>query len=159
VTLFWQVLKPFDRPYSMGLHLLDLHSVSRTSIDSWPGRGNFPTNLWEPGDVFPDTYRVKLPESIEAPFVAVIRPKLADFSPPTPESADYQYRGDLPVTDESGRPVDPVFGAIPVELGSNPQGSGTVAEFASAIRLEGYEIMQGSAPNELQVQLTWRALT
>lgn len=159
VTLYWAVLAPFDRDYTLALHLLDLQSQSRAATNSWPGNGNYPTSLWRPGEIFRDTYRLKIPESVSAPFVGFVRPKLHDYSPSSPGGADFQYRGDLPVTDSSGRSVEPNLGNVVVEAPMAQGDSRTgVARFSSAIELTAYSVERGGGPNDVQVQLAWRAL-
>lgn len=159
VTLYWQVLATFDRPYTMGLHLIDLHVESRASINTWPGRGNFPPNLWKPGDIFADKYLVKIPLDAGAPFVASIRPKLHNFFPSSPESGDFQYLGDLPVTDATGQLIEPVLGMVAVESSLPASTIQPIAEFGSSIRLDNLVVNRGRAPTEIEIQLTWQALS
>jgi 4-amino-4-deoxy-L-arabinose transferase-like glycosyltransferase len=161
VTLYWQAMGTFDRPYTMGLHLMDLHTESRASINSWPGRGNFPTTLWKDGDLFADRYRLKIPLDAGAPFVGYLRPKLHEFSPSTPGGNDFQYRGDLPVTGPNGAAKEPTVGLLAIESPPSTSPEGGVeprADFGSTLRLESLDVTAGPNPAELEVELRWRAL-
>lgn len=160
VTLYWKSLAAFDRPYTLGLHLLDLQSNSVAATNSWPGDGNYPTNLWRPGDIFADPYRLKIPESAPAPFVGLLEPRLHDYSPSLPGTSDFQFRGDLPVLDAHGTPVNPILGTVTVETptADGPPTS-ALARFGSAVQLESLAPTATVGSVTLDIDLIWRALT
>lgn len=161
VTLFWQVIAPFDRPYTMGLHLIDERQTSRAATNSWPGRGNYSTVLWRPGEVFADIYRLKIPDSAAAPFLGHLRPRLHDFAPTVLGSTQFRYRGDLPVVDANGSPTSPVLGMIAVEAPPRglPAAGAPLATFGSTVQLDGYSVSSADDPGKIGVELTWRALS
>ncbi len=64
VTLYWQATAPIDEDYVMALQLVSPipgDNTLRWTYDSWPGRGNYPTTAWQPGEVIRDRYRFRIP--------------------------------------------------------------------------------------------------
>ncbi len=64
VTLYWQASAPMTDDYVMALQLVSPipgDNTLRWTYDSWPGRGNYPTSAWRPGEVIRDRYRFYLP--------------------------------------------------------------------------------------------------
>ena len=68
LTLYWQSLLPVNENYIVAAKLLtsDMGVLSETY--RYPGRGNFATTLWKPGDFFKETYDLAVPTSAAAPF-------------------------------------------------------------------------------------------
>lgn len=67
VTLYWRGLKPIKKDYSLFIHLVGENEAIISQRDSYPGRGNAPTSEWQPGVVFADTYRLRVPATASAP--------------------------------------------------------------------------------------------
>ncbi len=66
VTLYWQALAPLAEDYILALQLVSPvpgDTTLRLNYNSWPGRGNYPTTAWRPGEVIADRYRLRLPEA------------------------------------------------------------------------------------------------
>ena len=66
VTLYWEALAPMAEDYVMALQFVSPvpgDTTLRWNYNSWPGRGNYPTSAWQPGEVIPDRYRFHLPEA------------------------------------------------------------------------------------------------
>jgi hypothetical protein len=66
VTLYWQALAPMAEDYVVALQLVSPvagDTTLRWNYNSWPGRGNYPTSAWQPGEVIADRYRSRLPEA------------------------------------------------------------------------------------------------
>ncbi len=64
VTLYWQAVVPMTDDSVMALQLVSPipgDDTLRWTYDSWPGRGNYPTSAWKPGEVLQDRYRFYLP--------------------------------------------------------------------------------------------------
>ena len=64
VTLYWQAKKPLTADYLVALQLVSPipgDTTQRWTYDSWPGRGNYPTGAWPPGDIIVDRYQFDLP--------------------------------------------------------------------------------------------------
>ncbi len=58
MDLYWQATAPVGRPYNVFFHLVDEQDRLITQDDGPPGRGRYPTELWEPGDVVKDPHVV-----------------------------------------------------------------------------------------------------
>jgi len=56
VTLYWRAWQPIDRAYVEFVHLVDGQGVMVAQRDTWPGRGMYPTTLWQPGEVIADSF-------------------------------------------------------------------------------------------------------
>jgi len=65
-TLYWQGLAPMTADYVLALQLASPvpgDTTLRWNYNSWPGRGNYPTSAWQPGEVIADQYHFQLPEA------------------------------------------------------------------------------------------------
>ena len=78
VTLYWRALAPMDQPYTEFVHLMDSDGIIVAQRDTWPGRGMYPTVLWQPGQVFADELYLNVPDGAYAPNVAMVRVGLYD---------------------------------------------------------------------------------
>lgn len=120
----------------------------------YPGRGNYATSLWRPGDIFRDTYSVRLRPDAPAPAMGRIAVGVQLFQP------DVSLVGTpLPVTDEQGRTVTPIFGRFKIASVALSSLLSTPVRFRLGERLVLTE-MELSAeavhPGEaVQVRLTW----
>ncbi len=56
VSLVWRVLDETPNNYTLSIHLLDGDKFPRAWVMSHPSRGNFPTSIWQPGDIFRERY-------------------------------------------------------------------------------------------------------
>jgi hypothetical protein len=56
LTLYWQAEMPDDVDYTVFAHLLDEAGQLVTGRDNQPVNGNYPTGIWEPGEIIPDAY-------------------------------------------------------------------------------------------------------
>jgi 4-amino-4-deoxy-L-arabinose transferase-like glycosyltransferase len=116
VTLVWRALQATPNNYTLSIHLLDGDKFPRAWVMTHPGRGNFPTSIWQPGDIFRDRYTLYWADTSweELPSLATL--KVALFCPGGPtveetylEAADAQgaalgdavYFGRIKVTDEA----------------------------------------------------------
>lgn len=65
ITLYWQALKPLDADYTVFVQLLEPnHPTPWAQEDVQPRRGNYPTSLWEPGEVVADTHQLRIPQDL-----------------------------------------------------------------------------------------------
>ncbi|MFZ5919404.1 MAG: phospholipid carrier-dependent glycosyltransferase [Chloroflexota bacterium] len=58
VTLYWKATVTAAEDYTVFVHLLDAAGIMRGQGDGPPLNGDYPTSLWEPGEVIADTHRV-----------------------------------------------------------------------------------------------------
>jgi len=113
VTLWWRALAPMDENYTVGVHLLGAGGQSYGSRNHYPGNGNFATSLWQPGDMFRETYWLEIAEDVEVP----VRGQVA--------VALFLDKGELPhlpVYDPQGISLGErvVFGRLPVRAKQPP---------------------------------------
>ncbi len=62
VTFYWHSRRPTGKPYTVFLQLLDEQGLVVSGWDSQPLNGLYPTNLWSPGEIIVDTFRLPLPD-------------------------------------------------------------------------------------------------
>jgi hypothetical protein len=67
VTLWWECLAPMQRDYSVFLHLVSEDDIIIAQRDVYPGKGNYPTSSWQPGDVIRETYVLLVPPAVVTP--------------------------------------------------------------------------------------------
>jgi len=69
LTLYWQMLRPVDRGYTVFTHLLDGGGELRGQKDSVPVQGTYPTTEWVEGEVVEDSYQIAVaPEATPGPY-------------------------------------------------------------------------------------------
>lgn len=162
VTLVWRALRSTPNNYTVSVHLLDGGQQPHGFVARFPGRGNFATSLWQPGDVFRETYEVYL-----EPSVRDRTPSLGQV-----QVAMYCYGDDanthLPVTDPTGAVVGDtaIFGRF--KLATAPRDPPpTVAEepalryrLGDAIGVEAIQVAPEKAVRnqEMAIELALRAL-
>ncbi|HEY8476468.1 MAG TPA: phospholipid carrier-dependent glycosyltransferase [Chloroflexota bacterium] len=95
VTVYLQALRPMGENYSLFLHVLDWRQRPLTKLDTYPGRGAWPTSFWRVGEVVVDRYRLRMPTDVDAPLIA--RVAFGLYALPSMER--------LPVHDAEGRPM------------------------------------------------------
>jgi 4-amino-4-deoxy-L-arabinose transferase-like glycosyltransferase len=78
VTLYWRALAAMDQSYTEFVHLIDGDGILVAQRDTWPGRGLYPTVLWQPGQVFADELTLHVPDGAYAPNVATVQVGLYD---------------------------------------------------------------------------------
>ena len=98
VTLLWHTLRPLDQNYTLAVHLLDGHQQKVGEINTYPGRGNYATSLWQPGYVFRETYWIPVSAALAQPMLGQV--KVAFF-----RAEGGQVGMHLPVTDVRGTPL------------------------------------------------------
>jgi len=67
VTVYLQAIEPLTDTYSIGLWLVSAvpGDISRLAgLDTWPGNGNYPTTVWQAGEIIKDTYTITAPDDI-----------------------------------------------------------------------------------------------
>ncbi|GIK42044.1 MAG: hypothetical protein BroJett011_58770 [Chloroflexota bacterium] len=61
LTLYWQALAPFDRSWTVFVHLLDEQGQIVSQQDQIPGAGQFPTTSWLAKEYLVDSYNLLIP--------------------------------------------------------------------------------------------------
>ncbi len=78
VTLCWRALAPIHSNYSVRLEVAGLDGEVYTWLESYPGRGNYPTSFWAIDTPFCDDYAVPIwrpiPENVRLAIALLIGP-------------------------------------------------------------------------------------
>lgn len=59
ITVYWRVLQPSSRDFSLWLHAVDPYGNEIGKVDSYPGGGTLRTSTWQPG-IYSDSYAIPL---------------------------------------------------------------------------------------------------
>jgi hypothetical protein len=144
VFLYWRVLRPMQKDYTIFVTLLGRDLLDIGSINSFPGTGNYPTSRWVTGKIVEDIYPVHIDADAEAPVLATISAGWYDHTghehlrQVDPEGNETSFIGQLRI--------------IPSAWPGAP--STTVANFADQIRLAGVTIARPD--NEtINLSLEW----
>lgn len=70
LTLYWRSLAKMDRDYSIFLHLFGRDERPLGQLDTYPGRGSYPTRLWFPGEILRDDLTIPIAADAAAPLLA-----------------------------------------------------------------------------------------
>lgn len=148
VTLYWRAVGRVADDYSVFLHLLDENDVIVAQRDSFPGKGNFPTGRWIPGEAIADTYRLSVPETAYAPGDCLLEVGL--YLPETGRR--------LPVADGADNAR---FGAVAVQPREGSLPNPVSFNFGDKIALVGYSFDRRTVrPGEtLTLTLYWEGLS
>ena len=66
LTLYWQATAPIQQDETFYVHLLDETGALVTQYDSQPLAGNYPTSIWDVGEVVADEILLPLPAILQA---------------------------------------------------------------------------------------------
>ena len=64
-TLHWKAIDSIDQDYTVFNHLLDAKGNIIAQQDSMPQQNQYPTSLWEPGEIVLDPHVISLPTELE----------------------------------------------------------------------------------------------
>ncbi len=148
VTVVWEPLRQTEVPYAVYVHLIDEADALIAQRDTWPGLGRAPTDVWQPGRPFVDTYRVDLPDTAYAPNRATVRLGLYEAN-----------RGRLPAF-RSGQGVGDglALGELEIEPRSGDWPNPQWTNFGDEVSLVGYTLEPRalSAGETLTLTLYWQ---
>ena len=135
ITLYWRCLTAMDENYTVGLTVLGPDDAAYGKAAAYPGRGNYATSLWKPGDIIEDSYQVRVGRRFPTPGLARIY--LAVFTQP-----DEQHLHPL---DAQGTPMGQaaIFGQLVVGPAQTPQfviEHSTRLDLGDQMALVGYEV-------------------
>lgn len=123
ITLYWQALRPMVAAYTVGVHVVnDDGKQSYGEVDSYPGRGNLATPLWQPGATYADHYDVLVSAQTLAPQLGkvYVGVQLQQLDPLPNDPLHRRTAEELPVTDSAGKGVTPFLGRF--RIGGPPAG-------------------------------------
>ncbi len=78
MTLYWQSQFPPSQTPAFKLELFGRELVVIARLHSYHGRGLYPANLWQPGQIIADRFAVRLEEEVAAPVLGRLFVRLAD---------------------------------------------------------------------------------
>lgn len=67
LTLYWRSTAKTDQDYTVFAHVLDSAGKVIAQVDLPPRGGDYPTSLWEPGEIIKDAYDLRIPDDAPAP--------------------------------------------------------------------------------------------
>jgi hypothetical protein len=151
VTLFWRALQPIDRSYVEFVHLIDDQGIMVAQRDTWPGRGMYPTTLWQPGEVIADSLYLHIPDGAYAPNSATLRVGLYEQDGPRLNAIDAQGQAEA----DNAAPI----GSMKIDTRPGAYPNSMQVNFGNQVDLLGYEMSSRSIlPGEaITVTLYWRA--
>jgi hypothetical protein len=152
VSLYWRAQEPPAEDLIVFVQLLGRDMEPITGMDGYPGQGNFPPTLWQPGVIYRDRYVLSPASNAEAPTIAALHAGLhargeghlsARRSPDQPP-LDLALLDLVPL-----RPLEPLSDEV-----THPVG----ARLGEVIILVGYDQSPLLAPQSpLSITLVWRA--
>ena len=127
IALYLTSTRPITRDYTLFVKLLDFRQREVIGLDTYPGRGAWPTSFWQPGEVIIDRYHLHVPAAIAAP--GVYRLAVGMYWRPTMTP--------LPVRAGEGPPLGGAFPIAPVVVRDppDPDRAGRGVRFADAVTL------------------------
>jgi hypothetical protein len=78
VKLCWRVLRPASENYTVLVHLVGPNDGVVSSRRTYPGLGRYPTQIWQPGNVFCDRVEIYINEGLEQTLVYRIEVAMLD---------------------------------------------------------------------------------
>lgn len=153
ISLCWQALTPVTKNYSVSLAVIGPDGEGYGHLETYPGRGNYPTSSWTVNRPFCDDYTLHVRGDVPSPAAATIRIRLLDGVQGNP----------LGVTNSSGEAFDPNLVTLPLkikaEAGALPTPSHPVNyRFGERINLIGYDLETLSESHQVRVTLHWKVL-
>lgn len=95
VELYWRVLAPMTRDYSLNLSALDAQFRAVSTRNTFPGHGTLPTSLMQAGQTFADAYWLPVPPNLRAGSIQVT-------------VFDRATQQELPAYDPAGNEITPI---------------------------------------------------
>jgi 4-amino-4-deoxy-L-arabinose transferase-like glycosyltransferase len=80
VTLYWEAVEPFQRDYSVFLHLVDEYDLIAAQRDAFPGMGTLSTQWLKPGYRWSERRVLTLPDTAYSPNQTVFEVGLYDYA-------------------------------------------------------------------------------
>lgn len=151
ITLYWEAIEPFERDYSIFLHLVDQYDLVTAQRDAFPGMGTLSTQWLESGYRWSERRVLALPDTAYSPNQTVFEVGLYDYN--TLER--------LAVVDATGQIAgDHVrFGQVDVLSHSGDWPNPISVDFGGKMELVGYHLdRRALRPGEVTtLTLYWRA--
>lgn len=151
ITLYLQAVQPMQANYSLYIHVWGRGMEWLGQVDSYPGRGSYPTSQWQPGVVIEDRYLVTVAPTATVPARAQIEVGFYDYAS--------RRRQEARAPDGQRVPL-PIIGRLKVASGEPaPALLPARYSFAGQINLTEARLAPPGAPaagQELTVETTWQ---
>ena len=148
VTLYWRALREVERNETVGVSITGVDYATYGETHTYPGRGNFATTLWRPGDTFRETYWVPVSPDAPAPCLGRIRVALFAWRGEDGEGSAGETVGSIVFGDIGIRPKSRTKPDIPRR---------TDARFGDVALLLGWELERGAGPDTKDLlKLYWQ---
>ncbi len=152
IRVYWRALVKMERNYTLRWQILDADRQAHATSELYPGWGNYATSLWEPGQVFRDTYRIRIPDDMPSPGMGIAALTVVDAESDTP----------LAATDPQGQFLGLQFRLRPFKMvaGMTIHATQSGAEYVlgEKIALVARQAQVNSATHTVSLRLTWQAL-
>ncbi len=146
LTLYWRALEPLGEDFSVAVRVFDAQGSIISKWNAFPGKGMYPTRLWQTGEIIADEYRVPIAPDARGPGVGRIDVGLFRRVP----------LEDLTARDPRGNIITPTIARLKVVGTSAVEIQNPVSfEFADQIALVGYAVENDKSM--LKLRLFWRA--
>jgi hypothetical protein len=153
VSLYWQAVEPPRQDYITFVQILGRDMDPIAGVDCYPGRGNFPPTLWQPGVIYRDRYDLPIAADAKVPTAAALHVGLYD------ETRKRMMTSSLPGQLPLELVMLDVVAVRPCEPLSDDVDYPVRAAFGKAITLVGYDLSTNkvSPGDTITVTLVWRA--
>ncbi|MBI5567801.1 MAG: DUF2142 domain-containing protein, partial [Chloroflexi bacterium] len=154
IRLYWQALRQSDRDYVAVVRLLgrDLERIG--GDDLYPGAGNYPTDLWQAGEILADTVVLRVKAAARVPTRVRVAISLRD--------RQMRQRITVTASDGTALPALVVVDELRLAPGEPPAApeQPTQYRFSEVIDLIGYDAPRIDADRQTVVyRLYWRAVS
>jgi hypothetical protein len=151
LSLYWRATELPEDDSVAFIQILGRDMEPVAGVDCYPGRGNYPPTLWQPGVVYRDRYLLTLATNTEAPTVGALHAGLRSVGGGSLSSRVDQHPIDLVLLD-----LVPIHTSEPV---SDEVTHKVGARLGEAITLVGYDLpAEHVRPGDkVSVTLVWRA--
>ena len=159
LALYWESLAAMDEDLSIYVHLFGRDGQNLGQVDTYPGGGNYPTSLWQPGQIVREEIVVPVADDAVTPAAAEIVAGLYRLDTMAP----------LDAVDQTGNSVGrPVLGRVKISAPTDATMTPPEPEYApigadnldNHVRLLGYDLPAGPLSPGQAVPLTlyWQVL-
>jgi len=154
ITLCWQALAPITHNYTVALEIVGPDGQGYGRLNTYPGRGNYPTSFWRVNQRFCDKYSVEARPDLPAPAAASLHVWFFDAATGIA----------LPVTPSVGEQEVAEFAVLPLKVQATSPAPGLTRaaravhyRFGDGITLTGYEAQTAPDNRGARVSLLWQA--
>ncbi|MGB9594613.1 MAG: hypothetical protein ACPL7R_10805, partial [Anaerolineae bacterium] len=152
IRVYWRALVKMARNYTLRWQVLDAEGHAHATAELYPGWGNYATSLWVPGQVFRDTYRIRIPDDMPSPGKGLVALTVLDAENDAP----------LGATDPQGQFLGLQFRLRPFKMiaGMTVRTTDTGAEYVlgEKMALVARQAQADYAARTILLRLTWQAL-